>query len=109
MAAVLERDLADLFPSGALITGPAECAFYAQDVHSIGPQPCAVFRPANIDELSQGLKAAAARGLAIVPRGGGMSYTKGYVAPEAGALIVDLGRMDRILDIDPIDMLVTVE
>ena len=38
-----------------------------------------------------------------------MSYTRGYVAPAAGALVVDLGRMDRILAIDPVDMLVTVE
>jgi FAD/FMN-containing dehydrogenase len=109
MATVLEHSLEDLFPPGSLITDPAECAFYAQDVHSTGPQPCAVFRPGDIDELSTGLRAAAARGLTIVPRGGGMSYTKGYVAPETGALIVDLGRMDRILDIDPVDMLVTIE
>jgi FAD/FMN-containing dehydrogenase len=109
MAAVLDRDLTDLFPAGTLITDPAECAFYAQDVHTVGPEPCAVFRPGSIGELSAGLKAAAERGLMIVPRGGGMSYTKGYVAPEAGALIVDLGRMDRVLDIDPVDMLVTVE
>jgi len=107
MATVLERDLTELFPAGALITNPDECAFYAQDVHSEGPQPCAVFRPGNIAELSEGLRAA--EGLTIIPRGGGMSYTRGYVAPEAGALIVDLGRMDRILDIDPVDMVVTVE
>jgi FAD/FMN-containing dehydrogenase len=109
MATVLEHSLQHLFPPDTLIADPAECAFYAQDVHSIGPQPCAVFRPNDIDELSAGLKTAASRSLTIVPRGGGMSYTKGYVAPEAGALIVDLGRMDRILDIDPVDMLVTVE
>lgn len=109
MATLLDRDLAADFPAGSLITDPADCAYYAQDVHTEGPQPCAVFRPASIEELSAGLKAAADRGLTIVPRGGGMSYTKGYVAPHAGALIVDLGRMDRVLDIDPADMLVTVE
>lgn len=109
MATLLDRDLSEIIPPDALITDPAECAFYAQDVHTVGPQPCAVFRPDSIGQLSQGLKAAHARGLAIVPRGGGMSYTKGYVAPDAGALIVDLGRMDRILSIDPVDMLVTVE
>jgi FAD/FMN-containing dehydrogenase len=109
MAAVLERDLTSLFPAGTLITDPAECAFYAQDVHSTGPQPCAVFRPGSINELAAGMRAAHGEGLAVIPRGGGMSYTKGYVAPDAGALVVDLGRMDRILDVDPVDMLVTVE
>jgi len=109
MATVLDRDLCDLFPAGALVTDLNECAFYAQDVHSAGPQPCGVLRPADIGELSAGLKAAHARGLVIVPRGGGMSYTRGYVADAPGALIVDLGRMNRVLSVDPVDMLVTVE
>lgn len=102
-------DLATLFPAGTLVTDPDECAFYACDVHNSGGVPCGVFRPGDIDELSRGIAAAHARGLAIVPRGGGMSYTKGYLTSKGGALLVDLGRMDRILDIDPTDMLVTVE
>lgn len=109
MATMLDTDLSTLFPADALVTDPAECAFYAQDVHSEGAQPCAVFRPAEIDELSKGLAAAHARGLAVVPRGGGMSYTRGYLTEDAGALVVDLGRMDRVLDVDPVDMVVTVE
>ena len=109
MATTLDDNLSALFPAGSLVTDAEECAFYAQDVHSEGAAPCAVFRPADIDELSKGMAAAHARGLAIVPRGGGMSYTKGYLADQAGALVVDLGRMDRILDVDPVDMLVTVE
>ena len=99
--------LADAIAPEALITDPAECAFYAQDVFTTGPAPCAVFRPGSLVELAAGI--AAAKSMPIVPRGGGMSYTSGYVAPEAGALIVDLGRMARILDIDETDMTVTVE
>ena len=101
--------LAAVVGGAALIVDPAECAYYAQDVHTFGPQPLAVFRPAHIAALSDGLRAAAAEGLAIVPRGGGMSYTRGYVADAPGALIVDLGRMNRILAIDTVDMTVTVE
>ena len=97
------------FDPEALITDAAECAFYAQDVFTAGPAPLAVFRPASIDELARGVGQATAAGITIIPRGGGMSYTSGYVAPEAGALIVDLGRMARILDINPTDMTVTVE
>jgi FAD/FMN-containing dehydrogenase len=96
-------------PREALITDAAECAFYAEDVFTAGPQPVAVLRPAHIDELAAGLKAAARECLTIIPRGGGMSYTSGYVAPEAGALIVDMGRMTRILEINETDMTVTVE
>ncbi len=95
--------------NAALITDAAECAFYAQDIFTDGPAPLAVFRPDNIDELAAGVAAAAREGIALIPRGGGMSYTSGYVAPEAGALIVDMGRMQRILAIDETDMTVTVE
>jgi FAD/FMN-containing dehydrogenase len=93
----------------ALITDAATCAFFAQDVFSKGPAPLAVLRPGSTEELSRGVAAAAGEGIAIIPRGGGMSYTKGYVAPEAGALIVDMGRMQRILAINETDMTVTVE
>ena len=93
----------------ALITDAAECAFYAQDVFTKGPAPLAVFRPGSTAELSRGVAAATGEGVAIIPRGGGMSYTSGYVAPEAGALIVDMGRMQRILSINDVDMTVTVE
>ena len=109
MATLAEHRVEDRFPAGSLITDAAECAFYAEDVFTAGPQPFGVFRPANIDELSAGLKVAAVEGLSIVPRGGGMSYTSGYVPADAGALIVDLGRMTRIIDIDETDMTVTVE
>jgi FAD/FMN-containing dehydrogenase len=100
--------LAGIDPA-SLITDPAECAFYAQDVFTKGPAPLAVFRPASTEELAKGIGLATAAGIAIIPRGGGMSYTSGYVAPEAGALIVDTGRMQRILSINEVDMTVTVE
>jgi FAD/FMN-containing dehydrogenase len=109
MATAMQARFEDAIDAAALITDPDECAFYAQDVYSLGPPPRAVFRPGNLDELAAGIKAAAAEGIDIIPRGGGMSYTSGFVAPEAGALIVDLGRMNRILDINETDMTVTVE
>lgn len=93
----------------ALIVEPSECSFYAQDVFTDGPPPLAVFRPGSIGELAAGIAAATGEGIAIIPRGGGMSYTKGYVAPHPGALIVDMGRMQRILSIDRTDMTITVE
>jgi FAD/FMN-containing dehydrogenase len=94
---------------GSLLTGDGACALYAQDIFTKGPAPLAVFRPSAMSELAAGIAAATRAGVAIVPRGGGMSYASGYVAPEAGALIVDMGRMQRILEINETDMTVTVE
>jgi FAD/FMN-containing dehydrogenase len=112
MATLLERD-----PLGgvraevgaALLTDADALELYGQDVFTRGHDPLAVFRPRSIDELSRGLARASQSGLAIVPRGGGMSYTSGYLPDAPGALLVDTGAMTRILDVDETDMTVTVE
>jgi FAD/FMN-containing dehydrogenase len=92
-----------------LVTDRAECDFYAQDVFTRGPSPLAVIRPGSREALARAVGVATGQGITIVPRGGGMSYTGGYVAPSAGALIVDLGRMNRIVEINETDMTATVE
>ena len=99
----------DALRPASLIRDEAARDLHAEDAFTAGPRPLAVFRPADIDELSAGIRAAAADGLVIVPRGGGMSYTSGYLAPDAGALVVDLSAMDRIVAVDETDMTVTVE
>ena len=112
MATLLERD-----PVGgvraavgdALLTDAGALALHGQDVFSRGHEPVAVFRPRDIDELSRGLRAAAEAGLVVAPRGGGMSYTSGYLPAAPGALLVDTGAMNRVLAVDEADMTVTVE
>lgn len=105
----LLSDLAAVMGADGLITDPRECEFYAQDVYSKGPEPLAVIRPAGKEALARAVGLATSNDIAIIPRGGGMSYTGGYVAPSAGALIVDMGRMNRVLEINPTDMTATVE
>lgn len=95
--------------AGALITDDAELDYYSQDVFSNGPRVLAVFRPDDTATLARGVAAATTAGLAILPRGGGMSYTSGYLAPEAGALLIDTGAMNRVIGINEEDMTVTVE
>lgn len=95
--------------SDAVLTDAASLSLYGQDVFSIGHNPIAIVRPQDIAALAASVRAAAAAGLAIIPRGGGMSYTGGYLPNTPDALVVDMTAMDRILDIDPTDMTVTME
>ncbi len=91
-------------------TDPVECAVYGQDVFSAAETPpVAVVSPRDAAALSHAVAAATSRGRLVVPRGGGMSYTGGYLPARAGAVTIDLARMDRILRIDADDMVVTVE
>lgn len=114
MATLLERPdtlttLREAVGDAALDTRPEELGLHGQDVFSRGHDPVAVFRPRDIDMLAHGLAAAARERLVVVPRGGGMSYTSGYLPDTGGALLVDMAAMERILDIDETDMTVTVE
>ena len=55
------------------------------------------------------MRAAMSQGVAVVPRGGGMSYTKGYLPAKANSIVVDTRRMNAILELAPDDGYVTVE
>ncbi len=92
-----------------LVTDASELLFYAQDVYRQGELPVAILRPGTTQELSAALVVAARAGLAIVPRGGGMSYTDGYLPTSRHTLTVDLLRMNRIVEVNPDDCYVTVE
>lgn len=94
---------------GAIRTDAPTLELYGQDVFTRGPDPVAVFRPTSVEALAAGIAAATSAGIAIVPRGGGMSYTSGYLPESAGALIVDIAALDRVVAIDATDMRVTVE
>ena len=92
-----------------VITERAEREFYSQDVYRSGELPAAIIRPGSTDELSRALKAIAPAGLPIVPRGGGMSYTDGYLPKRANSIMVDMLRMNRVVTVDVDDQYVTVE
>ena len=93
----------------SVITAELERRYYAQDVFTEDKPAGVVVRPGDIDALSKAVRTASALGAAVVPRGGGMSYSSGYVPAEAGSVLVDLSRMNRVLDINREDMHVSVE
>ena len=93
----------------SLLTAVADTELYRHDVYSSGPAPLAVLRPANVEELAAGIGAATSAGIAIIPRGGGMSYTGGYLSPTPQFILVDTASLDRVLDLDEVNMTVTVE
>ena len=67
-----------------------------------------VARPATVEEVSQIVTLAAREGIPLVPYGGGTGVMGG-VLPVRGGIVVDLKRLNRILEISPRDMTATVE
>ena len=92
-----------------VLTGEADREFYAMDVYSYRKMPLAVVRPGSVADLQAIVKAAAAEKIALVPRGGGASYTDGYVCDREDSLLVDTSRMNSVVEINEEDMYVTVE
>ncbi|MDJ0977624.1 MAG: FAD-binding oxidoreductase [Erythrobacter sp.] len=93
----------------SLLTDDASLSLFSHDVLSKGNAPLAVFQPASVEELAAGVGAATRAGVAIVPRGGGMSYTGGYLYEGGPHILIDTRSLDRVLDINQDDMTVTVE
>jgi FAD/FMN-containing dehydrogenase len=84
-------------------------SYYAHDLFWYGNAPACVVRPADAAQVQAIAKIAAQAGRPLVPRGGGMSYTGGYVADDASAVLLDLAGMNRVLKIDEANRYVTVE
>ena len=105
----LADQLADRIGEEYVLTDEASCVLYAQDVYTKGLTALAVVRPGDTDELADIVSSVTSAGHAIIARGGGMSYTSGYVPKEEGSVIVDMSRMDRVLEINTEDMFVTVQ
>ena len=101
--------LAEIVGDENVLTDDYSRCLFAQDVYTKGLPALAVVRPGSTDELAEVVSGATSAGHAVIARGGGMSYTSGYVPLETGSIIVDTKRMQRILEINPVDMFVTVE
>ncbi|WP_299952845.1 FAD-binding oxidoreductase [uncultured Modestobacter sp.] len=67
-----------------------------------------VARPGSTEETAAVLRAAAAQGLTVVPRGRGTKLTWGR-PPESADVVLDLSRMNRVLDHAAGDLIVDTE
>jgi D-lactate dehydrogenase (cytochrome) len=68
-----------------------------------------IVAPTTLDQLSAVVKAAHEAGVAIAPRGAGMSYTASYLPTTDTTVSLDMSKLDRVIAISPDDMTVTVE
>jgi FAD/FMN-containing dehydrogenase len=105
----LLTDLAAIVGDRHVLTSEADRDFYAMDVYNQLRLPLAVVQPGSVEELQQVVRTATMAGIAVVTRGGGASYTDGYLPTTGNAITIDVSRLDRIIEINATDMYVTVE
>ena len=81
---------------------------YLADMRGLyrGASPLVV-RPATTQEVAAVVRLCAEDGVSIVPQGGNTGLSGGAVA--AGEVLLNLGRMNRVRAVDPLDHSITVE
>ena len=105
-----DRLQALLGPSG-LLSAPEELAPHLTDWRRLyrGRAPF-LLRPASAAELAEAVRLCAEAGAALVPQGGNTSMVGGATPDESGLQIpVSLARLNRVRDVDPVDMTMTAE
>lgn len=70
--------------------------------------PEAVVRPSSADEISKIMKLANKKTIPVTPRGAGSGLSGGAV-PVKGGIVLSVDRMNRILELDKKNMMITVE
>ncbi|GAA3460716.1 FAD-binding oxidoreductase [Saccharothrix longispora] len=96
--------------AGAVLTDADVTAGYRRDMMPLAPhgQPLAVVLPSSTEQVRAVVRACAAAGTPIVPRGAGSGLSGAANAVE-GCVVLVTTKMDAILEIDPDNRLAVVE
>lgn len=115
----LEKDLAAILPPDRISQGAADRLTYSRDMWpktllalqdnkpSVRP-PDIVVWPESTDEVAEIVRLAGKHAAPLVPYGGGSGVCGGAMA-TSGGIIIDLKRMNRLVDLSVEDSLATFE
>jgi FAD/FMN-containing dehydrogenase len=107
----LRERLADIVGATAMITDLADMEPYLREErgHYHGTAAL-VLRPGSTEEVARIVAACAAAGVPIVPQGGNTGLCGGASPHEdASEIILNLGRMNKVRAIDPMNFTMTVD
>jgi glycolate oxidase subunit GlcD len=89
-------------------TDDAVLYVYGSDVSDVTGKPDIIVRPGTVEEIARCVKICAKHNLPVIPRGAGSGAAGGAVAPTGGVMI-DMTRMNKILDLDLANLQVMVQ
>lgn len=105
----LLNKLQNLLGQDAVLTDESALKRLSSDVYSTGTQASLAISPRQHELIPQAVRLIADHGYCIFPRGGGMSYTSGYLPNCDNAVVVDMSHLNKIVEVNPQDMTITVE
>ncbi len=110
--------LKERLPALRLSSADTDRINYARDLYPlthvwmqegrVGPRPLGIAWPENVDELREIVRWAGETATPLIPYGAGSGVCGGTM-PVKGGLIVDLKRLNRVLDLDEKSLLVRAQ
>lgn len=97
-------------PAEAVLTDPDVTASYANDMASFCPAgaPAVVVLPRTVEQVQHVMRIATELRVPVVPQGARTGLSGGANASD-GCIVLSLTKMDRILEINPVDRIAVVE
>lgn len=108
-ASVLPGILKQQLGEDRLKDDQASREFMSQDIWAKGATADFVATPETIEDMQTAIRAAHDKGISLNPRGGGYSYTKGYTPDRDNVGILDMSKLNNVIEINTDDMYVTVQ
>ncbi len=107
----LRNHLADIVGAAACISDADAMAPYVHEERGLyHGKPALVLRPSSTADVAKIVTACAAAKMPIIPQGGNTGLCGGATAHEdASEVILNLGRMNKVRAIDPVNFTITVE
>src|ERR1700749_3081963 len=96
------RPFTALFPRGVVASDAATLKAHAGDAWFASTLPQAVVFPRKAEDVAAVLLFASARKIPVTARGAGRGYVGGCV-PKKHGIVVSFAKMNRILEINPVD------
>jgi glycolate oxidase len=106
---LVDRLLSGL-PADSVLTDPDVTVSYAHDMASFCPAgtPAVVVLPRTVDQVRHVMRIATELRVPVVPQGARTGLS-GAANASDGCIVLSLTRMDRILEINPVDRIAVVE
>src|SRR5271156_2805826 len=102
------RPLAALFPKGVVAFDAETLAAHAGDAWFASTLPQAVIFPRGADDVAALLRFANRRRIPVTARGAGRGYVGGCV-PKRGGIVVSFMKMNKVLELNPVDGVAVVQ
>jgi glycolate oxidase len=104
----ITASLADIVGQENFTDSLIDLIAYAKDASEFKHRPDAAVWPINTEQISKILKLATKEKFPVIARGAGTSLA-GLAVPQHGGVVLDFGRMDKIIEINIEDRLAIVQ